>query len=55
MSTQATHTKHWFFSDAELRQDAGRKWPAHLSFEQMRDQLRHEIANGFAPPINQPA
>jgi hypothetical protein len=45
-------TKSWFFTDREMAQGAMRKWPAHLTLEQQRAQLQHEIQheikNGIA-------
>ena len=41
--TDEARTRHFFFTDRELDQDGGRKWPAWFTFEQMRRQLRHEI------------
>ena len=47
MTTNETHTRHYFFSDRELDQDAGRKWPASFTFAQMKDQLQYEIENNL--------
>lgn len=42
-------TKSWFFTDREIEQMGARKWPAHLTLEQQKAQLRHEIEKGIAP------